>query len=181
METHNDSFVEERMDAILRKRAKKLSREVQKEGPAAGDLLEIVEFRLGEERYAVASLHVGEVFPLRELAPIPCAPKFVAGVVNLRGRIISIVDLKFFFDLPGAEHSPEERVIVLRSGEMELGFLADALVGIRTISLRSVHPPLPTMAGVRAAYLLGVEGEDTAILDSGKILRDESLIVDEEV
>jgi len=70
---------------------------------------------------------------------------------------------------------------VLRSGEMELGILADALVGIRMISLRNIHPPLPTMAGVRSAYLLGVEGEDTALLDGGRILKDESLIVNEEV
>lgn len=181
METIDNAAHDERTDAILRKRAKKLARERLKEETEAEDLLEVVEFRLGAERYAVASLHVGEVFPLRDLAHVPCTPPFVAGIINLRGRIVSIVDLKFFFDLPGTEHTPEERVIVLRSGEMELGILADALVGIRTISLREIHPPLPTMAGVRAAYLLGVEGEDTAILDGRKILRDDSLIVDEEV
>jgi len=145
------------------------------------DLLEVVEFRLGSERYAVASVHVGEVFPLKEISHVPCTPPFVVGIINLRGRIVSIVDLKYFFDLPRTEHAPEERVIVLRSGEMEMGILVDALVGIRMISLREIHPPLPTMSGIRAAYLLGVEGGDTAILDGGKILRDESIIVDEEV
>jgi len=180
METNIDVVEEERMDAVLRKRAKKLSREFLKVG-SDEELLEIVEFRLGPERYGVASLHVGEVIPLRERAIIPCTPPFVAGIINLRGRIVSLIDLKFFFDIPATEISEETRVVVLRSGEMELGILADALVGIRMISLRNVHPPLPTMAGVRSAYLLGVEGEDTALLDGGKILRDESLVVDEEV
>ena len=180
METSIDVVEEERMDAVLRKRAKKLSREFLKVG-SDEELLEIVEFRLGPERYGVASLHVGGVIPLRERAIIPCTPPFVAGIINLRGRIVSLIDLKFFFDIPATEISEETRVVVLRSGEMELGILADALVGIRMISLRNVHPPLPTMAGVRSAYLLGVEGEDTALLDGGKILRDESLVVNEEV
>ena len=181
METNADAFEQERMDAVLRKRAKKLSREFLKEGSTDENLLEIVEFRLGPERYGVASLHVGEVVPLREYAIVPCTPPFVAGIINLRGRIVSLVDLKFFFDIPATAISEETRVVVLRSGDMELGILADALVGIRTISLRNLHPPLPTMAGVRSAYLLGVEGEDIAILDGARILRDESLIVDEEV
>jgi len=181
MEISADALDQERMDAVLRKRAKKLSREFLKESADEEDLLEIVEFRLGQERYGVASLHVGEVIPLRERAVLPCTPPFVAGILNLRGRIVSLIDLKFFFDIPATEISKETRVIVLRSGEMELGILADALVGIRMISLRNIHPPLPTMEGVRSAYLLGVEGEDTALLDGGRILKDESLIVNEEV
>lgn len=181
METNTDALEQERMDAVLRERAKKLSGEFLKERSTREDLLEIVEFRLGPERYGVGSLHVGEVVPLREYAIVPCTPSFVSGIINLRGRIVSVVDLKFFFDIPATAVSEETRVVVLRSRDMELGILVDALVGIRTISLRNIHPPLPTMTGVRSAYLLGVEGEDIAILDGARMLRDESLIVDEEV
>ncbi len=164
--------VNEREKEILRKRAKKLAHEIHKEGDRAEDLLEVVEFRLGDERYAIASTCVGEIFPLREITPLPCTPPFVAGIVNLRGRIVSIVDLKFFFELPSTEHSNETRIVVLRSGDMELGVLADALAGVRTLSLRDINPPLPTMTGVRAAYLLGLEGEDTVVLDGRKLLGD---------
>jgi purine-binding chemotaxis protein CheW len=181
MENGIDSKIgkEVKSSAILRERARKLAREAKNE--ETDGFMEVVEFRIGEEQYAVGSLHVGEVFPVREITPVPCTPSFVAGIVNLRGRIVSIVDLKVFFDIPRTDITGKSRIIILRSREMELGILTDAIAGVRCIPLRGIHPPLPTMTGVRAAYLLGLAGEDLVVLDGAKLLGDVSLVVNEEV
>src|SRR4051794_13858537 len=84
---------------ILQARARALARRPE-EAPAAGEMLEILEFTLASERYAVENRYVLEVAPLKELTPLPCTPPFVRGIVNVRGRILPVFDLKMFFDLP---------------------------------------------------------------------------------
>ena len=93
----NRSGVEE----VLHARALALARRPV-EAPAAGSLVELLEFKLGHERYAVETRHVREVHPLRNLTPLPCAPAFVRGIVNVRGRITAAFDIKRFFGLPEA-------------------------------------------------------------------------------
>src|ERR1035441_10847869 len=83
---------------ILRERARALSRP-RKQGPVAEASLELLEFRLAQECYALETRHVREVYPLRDLTPLPCTPPFVLGVVNVRGRITPVIDIKKFFDL----------------------------------------------------------------------------------
>lgn len=84
---------------ILKHRARMLSRKPEyiKENQ---DTIEVVEFVLAYENYAIESVYIGEVYPLKEFVTIPCTPDFVVGIINVRGRIISIIDLKKFFDLP---------------------------------------------------------------------------------
>ena len=84
---------------ILRERALALAAEPG-ETQTLADSIEVVEFLLAHERYAVESSYVREVYPLENLTPLPCTPGFVLGIVNLRGEILSVIDLKKFFDLP---------------------------------------------------------------------------------
>src|ERR1700712_5225839 len=86
-------------ERILRERARLLARVPESE-PVAGAVLELLEFSLAQERYAVENRFVREVCPLKELTPLPCTPPFLLGVVNVRGRILPVLDLKKFFDLP---------------------------------------------------------------------------------
>ena len=170
----------ERKIRIFRERARRLAGnsvvEVLDEG-----LMEVVEFSLGEELYAVESRYVGEVFSLgRMMTPIPCTPPLVAGVVNLRGKIVSLVDLKVLFEIPRGEEPKTQKVILLRWEAMEFGLLADDIPGISTILFREVHPPLPVLVGVRKAYIMGMEENGCALLDGRKLLKDEALVVNEE-
>ena len=176
---------DERKSRIFGERARRLARGAHDEDDGA-DRTEVVEFLLGDERCAVESRYVGEVFPPFRMTPIPCTPPFVAGVVNLRGRIVSVVDLKILFGMPASERSEpagrrgSQRIILLSSNDMELGLLADGVPGIAVISRAALHPPLPALKGARGTYVLGIGENGLAVLDGAKILSDSSLIVNEE-
>jgi purine-binding chemotaxis protein CheW len=164
---------------ILKDRAQILARESM---PAedAGAGIEVLEFILAHERYAVASEHVREVYPLEDITPIPCTPAFVLGIVNLRGEILSVIDVKKFFELPEKGITDLNKVIVLESEHMAFGILADAISGVRRIRRADIQPSLPTLTGIREDYLLGVTAERMVVLDVGKLLHDKKLIVNEQ-
>ena len=163
---------------ILKERAQALAREpARAESADAG--IEVVEFTLAYERYAVASEYVREVYPLEELTPLPCTPAFVLGIVNVRGEILSVIDLKKFFDLPEKGLTDFNKLIVLESEDMVFGILADAISGVRYIPRADIQPSLPTLTGIREDYLHGVTAERVVVLDAEKLLSDEKLIVQE--
>jgi purine-binding chemotaxis protein CheW len=121
------------------------------------------------------------VYPLKSLTPIPGAPAFVLGLTNLRGEILSIVDLHAFFELPNPGLTDRSRVIVLRSPKMEFGILADAVMGTRRIGVDELQPALPTMTGIREDYLKGVTGERLIVLDASRLLASPAVVVNEAV
>ncbi|OFZ98946.1 MAG: chemotaxis protein [Betaproteobacteria bacterium RIFCSPLOWO2_02_FULL_62_17] len=141
--------------------------------------IEAVEFLLAHERYAVESSYVREVYPLENLTPLPCTPAFVLGIVNLRGEIVSVIDLRKFFDLPQTGLPDLNKVIVLESGDMVFGILADAILGARRIALAEIQPSLPTLTGIREKYLKGITPERTVVLDAGRLLADREIVVQE--
>jgi len=163
---------------ILRERALKLAREPEPEESAPR--LELVEFLLSGERYAIESGFIREVYPLKELTPLPCTPPFVLGIVNIRGKILSVLDLRRFFELSDQGLSDLNKVLVLHQGGMEFGLLADAIVGVRTLKVRELKPTLPTLTEIRGEYLKGVTKERLVVLDAGKLLGDRRLVVHDE-
>jgi purine-binding chemotaxis protein CheW len=165
---------------ILKARAEALAREPAR-ARAAAEHIEVVEFVLAYERYAVETRYVREVSPLENLTPLPCTPAFVLGIVNMRGEILSVIDLKKFFELPEKGLTDLNKVIVLEAENMRFGILADAVSGVRRIPVDEIQPSLPTLTGVREAYLKGVTAERMVILDADKLLADERIIVLEQV
>ncbi|CAA9890861.1 Chemotaxis protein [Candidatus Methylobacter favarea] len=166
---------------ILKTRAQQLAQEPM---PAdnAGERIEVVEFRLAYEHYAVESRYVREVCPLENLTPLPCTPAFVLGIVNVRGEIVSVIDLKKFFALPEKGLTDLNKIIVLQSDAMVFGILANAICGVRSLALSALQGSLPTFSGLRETYLKGVMSkEGIVILDAGKLLTDEKIIVREQV
>lgn len=164
---------------ILRERARALARTA--EPAAATDVLDVLEFELARERYAVETRYVREVGALRSLAALPCTPPFVLGIVSVRGRILPVIDIRAFFDLPGRGLADMNRVVVVAHGDVELGLLVDAVVGVRGVAAQELHGPLPTFTGVRADYLRGVTAERLVVLDLGRMLSDPAMIVHQEV
>lgn len=169
----------EKTKEILKARARALAREAKAE-PEAADAIEVIEFVVAQERYAVESAHVREIYPLHELTPLPCTPPFVLGIVNVRGQILSVIDIKKFFDLPEKGLTDLDKVIVLRSQSMEFGVLADLIAGTRVIPVRELQASLPTLTGIREEYLRGVTADRTVILDAGKLLSDPKIVVHEQ-
>ena len=165
---------------ILKARAKAIAQEPPAE-EIAGERIEIVEFLLAHERYGIESSYVREIHPLKELTPLPCTPAFILGIVNIRGRILPVIDIKKFFELPEKGLTDLNKVIVLRSQEMEFGILADAVLGVRSIARTEIQASLPTLTGIREDYLTGVTKERVVILDAAKLLSDRKIIAQEEV
>ena len=165
---------------ILKERARLLGRVAQVEREEA-ERLDVVEFQLSGERYALESRYVREVHPLENLTPLPCTPVFVLGIVNLRGEILSVIDLRKFFELPEKGLTDLNRVIVLEAQGMAFGVLADAIVGTRRVAPAELQPSLPTLSGVREAYLKGVTADRMVLLDAAKLLADQRIVVKESV
>ena len=165
---------------ILKARARALAREAEAPQETA-EAIEVIEFVVAQERYAVESAYVREIYPLNELTPLPCTPRFVLGIVNVRGQILSVIDIKKFFDLPEKGLSDLSKVVILRSEAMEFGVLADSIAGTRVLPVHELQPSLPTLTGIREEYLRGVTADRTVILDAGKLLSDPKIVVHEQV
>jgi purine-binding chemotaxis protein CheW len=165
---------------ILKARAAVLAREAVV-NEADAERIEIVEFFLADERYAIESVYIGEVCALTDLTPLPCTPAFVLGIINMRGRILPVIDLRRFFDLPVSGLSDLSKVILLQNDIMEFGILADAIIDARWISRSAIHPSLPTLTEIRAEYLMGVTEDRLVLLDGGKLLSAGGIVVHEEV
>ena len=143
---------------------------------------EMLEFSIAGECFAFEAAWVHEIVVLKELSPLPCTPSFVQGVVNLRGRIVSAVDLRRFWG--GQEESIVDfhRVIVLRGWNMEIGVLADRVDGVAPLKPKEIIRNTPAYpAGVALEHVLGVVAGKTTLLDAEALLRDRRMIVDQEI
>ena len=165
--------------ALLRARAKALAEPMQAVA-STGSLLELLEFRLAQERYAMETRHVDQVVPLRDITPLPGTPAFLLGIVNVRGRILPVIDIRRFFDLPQQGLTDLHRIIMVRSDELELGVLADAITGLRAVPVADLQVSLPTLEGIRSDYLKGVIADRVAVLDFDRILADPRIIINHE-
>lgn len=172
---------------VLKARAELLAK--QPEDTTTGERLEVVEFMLAQERYGIESSYVREVYPLKEYTPLPCTPRFVLGLINVRGQIISVIDIKKFFDMPEKGFSDLNKVIILSSDKhshskvegMEFGILADSILGVENIAVSGLQPSLPTLSGIREKFFRGIASERMVVLDAGKLLADKNITVHEEV
>jgi purine-binding chemotaxis protein CheW len=162
--------------SILKNRARALAKEPEK-ADANLQFLEIIEFRLASETYGVESKYIREIYPLKDLTPLPGTPSFVLGLANVRGQILSVIDLKKFFNLPEKGLGELNKIIIVRNETMEFGILADAIIGARRIMPGDIQESPPTIPGIGAEYLKGITKERLAVLDMEKILNDEKIIV----
>jgi len=96
-------------------------------------------------------------------------------------RILPVIDIKKLFGLAEQGLTDLHRIVLIRGHGLELGLLADVIVGTRSLRADGLQPSLPTLTGIRADYLRGVNEERLVVLDLDRILTDPSLIVHEEV
>ena len=163
---------------ILKARAKDLAEE-RKQVEIGEGHLELVEFVLAYEKYGIQSEYVREVYPLKEFTPVPCTPSFIFGIMNVRGQLISVMDVKEFFGLPSKGLTDLNRTIIVQTPKMEVGILADAIMGVRLVPLHEIQPTLPTLTDRRSEYLRGITQDRLVILDIQKILDDSNILVNE--
>jgi purine-binding chemotaxis protein CheW len=159
---------------ILNRRAIKLARPTPKNIPGA---LEVLVFKLSSEYYGIETIFIQEAYPLKNFVQLPCVPPFVFGIMNVRRHILSIVNLKVFFDLPEVEITSQNKVIIISNEEFEYGILVDEILEVQKVPAESLQPALPTMAGIREEFLKGITSEGLIILSAAKLLSDKTIIL----
>ncbi|WP_409524974.1 chemotaxis protein CheW [Nitrincola sp. MINF-07-Sa-05] len=167
---------EDQMQQCLVERARLLARpDVE---PDNSLQLALFHFELAQEIYAVEAQFVIEVLPLRQLTSIPGTPDHLPGVVSVRGRIVSVLDLRCLFEMPRRGLTDLNRIAVLSNGTMEFALLTDRTVGFCTIPEQALQAGPSHLKGIRKEYLLGVTQEHWAVLDGRKLLGDPHLVVE---
>ncbi len=146
-----------------------------------GATVQVVVFGLGEEVYGIEAKYVEGIYPLDGLTQIPCTPGFVVGVVNLRGRILPIVDLHEYLGLGKTVIDEDTQVIGVNVAGIEVGFLANAVRAVGPLNQDRLEPVLPTTARVAAEYTRGVTSDLLVFLDLEALMQDPRMIVQEEV
>ncbi|MFH0735983.1 MAG: chemotaxis protein CheW [bacterium] len=165
---------------ILKARAKVLADE-NEETSCTKKYIDIIEFGLASEKYGIENMYVREVYPLKDFTTLPGLPSFVLGIINVRGQIVSVIDLKKFFNLPWKGIGELNKVIILRNQQMEFGILCDTVYDARSISLDLIQKSPVCANGISADYLKGITEDFTIILDVKKILKDKKIIIHQEV
>ncbi|NWL86410.1 MULTISPECIES: chemotaxis protein CheW [unclassified Paenibacillus] len=121
-----------------------------------GEELKVIVFKLGEEEYGI---EVNKVQTIERMMPITRVPKtfsFVKGVINLRGVVIPVIDLRGRFGLPESEFTDQTRIIIVTANEMEVGFIVDSANDVIDINSDIIDSPPDVVGGVKAKYLRGV-------------------------
>ncbi len=140
------------------------------------EILELVTFRLEEEEFGVNIRALQEINRMMPVTRVPKAPAFVEGVINLRGQVIPVIDLRKRIGMAPAEHDKATRIMVVQIDRKIVGFVVDAVGEIRRIPSRVVEPPPPIVAGIDSEYIRGVGKLDDRLLillDLNRLLSEE--------
>ena len=164
---------------ILKNRAIALAQEPEQKR-AASSTIGVIAFTLAAETYAVESAFVREVYPLRDFTALPGVPPYIFGIINVRGQIIPVVDLKKFFNLPEKGLGDLNRVIILYDNQMEFGILADVVNGTQVIEPEDILTVPATVTGIGEEYLKGVTKDRLIVLNAERLLSDKSIVANEE-
>ena len=130
----------------------------------AGAEMQLVVFELGDESYGVDISRVQDINRMQEITEIPHAPESVVGVINLRGRVIPVIDLRKRFGLPEAVHTKDTRIVVVHLEGNLIGVIVDAVSQVLRIPTDIVEPPSPVLAGVDSKYLRGIAKLDDRLV-----------------
>ena len=140
------------------------------------ELLQLVTFSIGEEEFGVDILSVQEIIRMMDITKVPRAPEFVEGVINLRGKVIPIIDLRRRFGLTTRDHDKHTRIIVIEINNMIVGLVVDSVSEVLRIPASTVEPPPPVVSGLESEYISGVgklEDRLLILLDLNKLLSGE--------
>lgn len=134
---------------------------------------QVVVFDVANEFYAVNIARVHEIIRLQQITVIPGAPEFVEGVINLRGKVIPVLDLRKRFHLNVSEHTRSSRIVVVELSNQTIGLIVDGVSEVLRIPADQVDPPSPLVAGIDSRYLRGIaklENRLIVLLDIDKVL-----------
>ena len=147
---------------------------------------QLVVFDLASEGYGVDIGAVREIIRMQEITRVPKTPEFVEGVINLRGKVIPVIDLRKRFGLHVAEQNKDNRIVVVDIGKQDIEVIVDAVTEVLRISTDSVEPPTSVITSADSDYLLGIaklENRLIILLDLESVLSKEEkeTLIDEDL
>jgi purine-binding chemotaxis protein CheW len=137
------------------------------------ELLQLVSFNIGQEEFGLGIQSIQEINRMVEITRVPNSPDFVSGVINLRGKVIPIINLRKRFGFPPKENDRNTRIIVVELGTMVVGFVVDAVSEVLRIPKNITEPPPSIVAGIGSEYITAVaklENRLLILLDLERIL-----------
>lgn len=139
-------------------------------------MIQLVTFKLEEETYGVNVMQVQEVLRVTEIAPVPGAPYFVLGIINLRGNVVTVIDTRSRFGLSTTDLTDNSRIVIIEGEGQVVGILVDSVAEV--VELReSQIDTAPNVGNEETArYIQGVftrEGSLLIVVDINKLLTDE--------
>lgn len=150
--------------------------QIDEEDGAIDDMY--LTFELGDEIYGIGIKYVTEIVGIQNITEVPDMPNFVKGVVNLRGQVIPVVDVRLRFHMEEREYDERTCIVVVNIDDVQLGLVVDTVNEVMTISSSSISPPPKVAAANSAQYIKGMG----KIGDSVKILLDgQKLLFENEV
>lgn len=198
--TWGDDLTDEALEQAWTRRAAQLAQALEEQ--EQGDRLEVAVIQLGRERYGLEVQYIFDIRLEENITRVPRTPEWVAGVVNLRGQILSVVDLQRYLGLPATEKGPAagpRHLLLVQTQQMELALLVDEVISILNLPASHIQEATSVVRGLPVEYVQGVYIEDeahankTALLKSGEntsllmilnlsaLLADKQLIVQDEI
>ena len=137
------------------------------------ELLQLVSFKIANEEFGVDILNVQEINKMTTITKVPNSPPFVEGVINLRGRVIPVVNLRVKMSMPNREYDKDTRIIVVDLSGKTVGFLVDSVSEVLRIPRNIIEPPPTMVAGINSNYITAVgklEDRLLILLDLDRVL-----------
>lgn len=132
-----------------------------------GEVSRWVTFRLLSEKFGINVMRVREVLKITEIAPVPGAPVFVLGIINLRGNVVTVVDARMRFGLPSLQEFDDAvRIVIIEGGDQVLGILVDSVAEVMNIPSSAIETAPNVGNDESAKFIQGVsnQGEELVIL-----------------
>lgn len=146
------------------------------EGASGDPVIQLVTFRLKDETYGINVMQVQEVLRVSEIAPVPGAPGYVLGIINLRGNVVTVIDTRTRFGLPTTERDDSSRIVIIESEQQVVGILVDSVAEVVELRQSEIDSAPNIGNDESSRYIQGVASRDQDLLivvDLNKLLSDE--------
>lgn len=167
---------DERALAIVQERAMRLAKIEEKEKTLGN--LEVIVFQLNAERYAIETRFVREILGAPHCTRVPRTPDFVAGVINLHGQIVALIDLRRFFGLP-FDQQAHHKIIVLGEERTEFAIMADGVEQVMRLETTELQEALDCMSSNSREHILGITMEALIVINGQTLLTDRRLFINQ--
>lgn len=156
---------------ILKVRAERAARVEQNEGHE--ELLTVLSLQISGERYALPIEFVSSAYEGLSITRVPCVPPGVAGIANIRGRIILVIDMKTLLNIPGAA-TDSKVFVMLNDGDLDVALLVDSIGDVETLPISSMLPVPANSDLERNGHIRGLFGGSLALLDLASLVNEET-------